>query len=378
MPLKALCFLSVLLLSLTSPPSGALQTSEDSRLEKAKQATGDGAVSATVLRLQDELSSSTSALELDRISRAFEAIGWYRDAQIASERVANLSDADPHLRALHANRSRLLQPKVEKAFVRVTGTDAWSRIWINGSLVKDVSSEVEVDPSDGAAVIELLSSDGTDLAVFWVEAKKARRIDLAASKPGSRDYAIYLTERYQKLRLKEYDVRSSLEKLKRLHLVPGRVSAKVTIDERVPVTLELQGQLGQQLVLRKDIDAAKVLRDLKVDKEMSIRSQAGPYITIAAGALTAGVGLVFYAAAKNDRNRIDTGTNLPTAEAESLTQSARTKESTAGILLGLGATATVSGVIWYVINVVRGRKEGQTLERALNRLPQPSTAGLRF
>jgi hypothetical protein len=377
-PLRALFSLSVLVLVFVATPSTAAQTNVDDLLGHAKRAIQASDNSAAALHLQKALSLSTSAAHFDRVSRAFEKIGWYRDARIASERVANLSNADPHLRAIHANRSRSLQPKVEKAFVRVTHSDPWSMVWVNGSLVKASAPEVEVDPSDGAVVVEVLSIDGRDLAVFWIEAKTSRRMDLKVPDPNSKESTIYLTEECLKLTLKEYEVKSSLLKLRRLHLAPGRVPIKVSIDEKAPVTLELQGQPGQQVVLKKDIDAATTLRDLKVTKEMSIRSQVGPYITMATGALIGGVGLAFYGAAQNDRNRSAAAAKLSSDEVESLALSAQNKEGTGGLLLGLGVTATVSGVVWYIINLARGRKEANEVEFPSGPPSQPSTAILRF
>ena len=320
-------------------------------IDEARSVIKTGKATQGADLLQPLLEQDLTPDLLDKLSRLFEDIGWIRDARIASDRLANSPHADPTLRALHAQRSKHLQTKEAKAYLKVPITSRCSNVFIDQARVDPPTKTTEVSP--GSTTVECLSKDGHDLRFFRVTTHLGRRIDLNSDAPLMK--LVTSIPPWKSLTLGSLVAQSDLSKVKRIHLSPGKHSLFIRIDEQAPLQLEVKGEAGERINLEADVIAARRLRDLRKDKEMSVRNQAGPYITTAVAALTAGAGWALLAVGGTER-RQSKAASLSPEQRNSLVQSANKKETSGGILLGVGIAAGVTGLVWYLVNLARGKK----------------------
>ena len=310
---------------------------------------------------------------LNNIGRSYEEMGWYRDAMIAYERVANDPEAAPALRALDAGRSSKLQTKLGKAFLRIVLGLGWDMTHVEGKKLKDAALEVEVD--EGKVPVEILSKDKRALILLWPTAIVDRRIDIVipSAESPSRAVLTFGDEfRLQRLVAGDDTVHSPLGGVREIVLAPGRVEFLVGIDEGPGLKLKVDAQGGASQDLTEALRAAKRLRDLRLAKEDEVRSQVGPYVTTGAGGLALGVGFVFlwlagedrFAIANSRRDENGVVTSMTLAQAQELADGASTKDSLGQALLGVGGAALATGITWFLVNMARGRKAADEIESA--------------
>ena len=310
---------------------------------------------------------------LDEISRTFERLGWLRDARIIADRIANHKEAEPTLRVLHVQRSRVLEAKASKAWLSLPQDPNCAVRFVNEAAVKANENEIEVEP--GQSLLECGSGDGKHLSLFQVNTMLGRRV--------ARDIKVPMTElivgprSWNGLNLNGRRIQSDLRNLDGIKVSAGKLVLLIEVDDGAPLRLELDGKPGKRFELQTDVEAAQRLRDLRRSKELAVRNQAGPYVTTAIGALLASAGWVLIAVGESDR--LESQSKMLSQErATKLAQSASDKETTGGLLLGVGITAGVTGLVWYLVNMARGRKAARQIDASAFGRDSSDTSNIKF
>ena len=310
---------------------------------------------------------------LDEISRTFERLGWLRDARIVADRIANHKEAEPTLRVLHVQRSQALEAKASKAWLSLPQDPNCALRFVNEAAVKAKDNETEVEP--GQSLLECRSANGKQLSLFHVNTMLGRRV--------ARDTRVPMTElvvgsrSWNGLNLNGRRIQSDLRTISGLKVSAGKLVLLIEVDDGAPLRLELDGKPGQRFELQADVEAALRLRDLRRSKELAVRNQAGPYITTAVGALIAGAGWALLAVGESDRLKSQSKM-LAQEAATKLAQSATEKETSGGLLLGVGITAGVTGLVWYLVNMARGRKAARQIEESVLGRDSSDTSNIKF
>ena len=345
MPLKGVFVVLWLVISQHATANPTEPALPGASVQAAKNAMKAGHSARAVDLLRKALGHVRRPGSLDEISRLFEELGWFRDARIVSDRLSETPSADPVLRLLHAIRSKELASKEGDAFLRLPSDRTWSVRRVNGDRVPKGKRTVAI-PTNQSSVVELASSDGRELWIARVDGLRARRIDLMLQP------AVCLesrARRWRSVQLGDTAIQTPLAEIRRMHLPGGTHALEVTVDEGKPLSLVIDGTAGQCTAIDADLEAAARLRQARLSAEMSVRNQPGPYVATATGALLLGIGWTLLVLADGKRER-------PTTHDD-----ADTLDRVGGVALGAGIAAGATGLVWYFINVARGRKAARAI-----------------
>ena len=323
---------------------------------------------------------------MNNLGRIYELMGSYRLAFQAYEKVANDPNAPPALRAIDAARASKLESKLGKAYLRVYLTPVDSVYYIAGKRAAGVALETVVNP--GRVFLQVLSRDERTGYLVTAKAKRDHRRDLKLSRE-TLQKTMTASVSLKNIVFKALwigDQKVVMGRLERVALAPGKYTFRAQVDMGKPVTFTATLVSGKTRLLEPLITQALRARAALGTPAPKAISTA-PLITAGTGGAIAVLGAVFLVLANSDRATVNGAatdergvvTGLTLAEASELEQRANTRQTAGATLVGLGGTAIVTGILWYLFAKLRPtRTETPVTRKAGGFTPSASGFALHF
>jgi hypothetical protein len=325
---------------------------------------------------------------LNNMGRIYELLGRYREAMKAYDKVANDPNADVNLRAIDAARSSKLQGKLGKAYLRISDVQKGARVFINGDKAIHIDTEMVVKPGKTVIIMRAVGAKASVLTTVLCPID--RRTDVTFAQligPGTRGSLLLPPKPFAQLSIDGMVIPAMMIRPNRILLPAGRHLLEIVVDKKAPLRFTVVVESGVSHDIRDHVRGSLLARkNIGMKTPNKGKNSVGPYITVATGGLMAAVGGVFLFLADVDRVRVDAAatdangvvTGLTLSEARELESRANTRSTIGGTMVGIGGSAVISGVVWFLIDRARLRKKKGLTKGAVVLVPSGQGIALQF
>ena len=286
---------------------------------------------------------------LNNIGRLSELLGNYQAAFEAYLAVADDPAAPGDLRALDASRAALLQPRLDRAWIRLDRPDA--RLFVDALPARAEPGAEELPAAPGTRTLEVASPDGASIEADGGHLDAGRRYEVAA--PGGDRAcagAVLVVDRpLAALSIEGYELQGDLSAAR--IVCAGQSAARVRAQpeggkEALLATLEAgrRTRVSEMPRLRVASPAAPTL-----DPWPIVAGAAGLAAGIAGGALLGHAAAVRADLRGGPKTADGVSLRYTMREADRLESQARAQVIAGGVVAGVGAACVAAAVVLWLV-----------------------------